>query len=98
MGSRKPSAKAKRMEEFRSHLGGMDDVFAREERRKESDAVKRDAAQLEKACLSKNRYASYAEAQDAQAACAEYGTTGLHIYQCPHCKGWHLTSHPWENQ
>ena len=96
MGSRKPSAKAKRLEEFRSQLGGMVSVFAREERRVEEDARKKDAAQLEKSCRSKNRYASYAEAQDAVAACAEHGTTGLHIYKCPHCNGWHLTSHPWE--
>ena len=96
MGSKKPSAKAKQLEEFRSQLGGMDDIFAREERRSEADAAKRDAAQLQKSCLSKNRYASYAEAQDAQAACAEHGITGLHIYKCPHCHGWHLTSHPWD--
>ena len=95
MASRKPSAKAKRLDEFRASLGGMDDLFAREERRAESDAAKRDAAKLDAACLSKRRYASYAEAQDAQAACADHGATGLHIYKCPHCSGWHLTSHPW---
>ena len=75
----------------------MDDLFAREERRAEKDAAKKDAAQQKKACLSKNRYASYAEAQDVVAACAEHGTTGLHIYQCPYCNGWHLTSHPWDD-
>ena len=96
MGSRKPSAKAKRLEEFRSQLGGMDDIFAREERRAREDERKKDAAQIEKACLSKNRYAGYAEAQDAQAACAEHGTADLHIYKCPYCNGWHLTSHPWD--
>ncbi|MBQ9067812.1 MAG: hypothetical protein IJ131_01960 [Eggerthellaceae bacterium] len=95
MGSRKPSAKAKRIEQFKSQLGGMDDAFERENRRKEQGAVARDAARVKKACTSKQRYASYAEAQNTIAACAEHGTTGLHIYKCPHCNGWHLTSHPW---
>lgn len=47
-----------------------------------------------KACESKNRYASAAEAQDAIRSCADYGTKGLHAYKCPHCNGWHLTSKP----
>lgn len=34
MGSRKGSAKAKRIAEFKAGLGGMDDVFARESVRK----------------------------------------------------------------
>lgn len=33
MGSRKGSAKAKRIAEFKAGLGGMDDVFAREDAR-----------------------------------------------------------------
>ncbi len=96
MGSRKPSAKAKRREEFHSQLGGMDDMFAREQRRVEQDAVDRDAAKRNKACRSKNRYDTYAQAQDAIAACAEHGTAGLQAYRCSYCGGWHLTSHPWE--
>lgn len=96
MGSRKPTAKAKRIKEFRSQLGGMDDIFAREERRSEQQTAARDAAQVKKACTSKQRYVSYDEAQQTVAACAEHGTTGLHIYKCPHCNGWHLTSHPWD--
>lgn len=96
MGSRKPSAKAKRLDEFRSQLGGMDDLFAREQRREVEDTAKRNAAVRKKACTSKQRYASYDEAQQAVAACSDYGTTGLSAYRCPHCNGWHLTSHPWK--
>jgi len=96
MGSRKPSANAKRVKEFKSQLGGLDDLFAREDERRESLSQHKEAALREKACTSKNRYASHAEAKEAIAACAAHGTTGLKAYKCPHCNGWHLTSHPWE--
>ena len=96
MGSRKPSANAKRVKEFKSQLDGLDDLFAREDERRETISQRKEAAQREKACTSKNRYSSYAEAQEAIAACAAHGTKGLKAYKCPHCNGWHLTSHPWE--
>ena len=85
------------MQEFKSQLGGMDDVFAREKRATQQRAADKDAARRKKACTSKQRYASYAEAQDTIAACAEHGTRGLSAYRCPHCNGWHLTSHPWDD-
>ena len=25
-------------------------------------------------------------------ACAEHGAPPLHVYRCPYCNGWHLTS------
>ena len=96
MGSRKPSANAKRVKEFKSQLGGLDDLFAREDARQEGISQRKEAALREKACTSKNRYASHAEANEAIAACAAHGTKGLKAYKCPHCNGWHLTSHPWE--
>lgn len=96
MGSRKPSANAKRVKEFKSQLGGLDDLFAREDERQENLSQRKEAAQREKSCTSKNRYASHAEAKEAIAACAAHGTKGLKAYKCPHCNGWHLTSHPWE--
>ena len=34
---------------------------------------------------------------DAIAACEDYGTRGLRCYKCEYCKGWHLTSHSYEN-
>ena len=71
MGSRKPSAKAKQVEAFRSQLGGMDDLFAREEARRENTSMQREAALRNKACESKNRYSSRAEAQEAIRACEE---------------------------
>ena len=96
MGSRKPSANAKRVQQFKSQLGGLDDLFASEHRREERLSVEKEAARRQKSCESKNRYATKGEAQLAIASCAEHGTTGLKAYRCPYCNGWHLTSHPWD--
>ena len=92
--SRKPSANAKRVSEFKSQLGGLDDLFAREEQRQEHLSAEKQAALRNKACESKNRYPSRYDAQLAIDACAAHGTTGLHSYKCPYCNGWHLTSKP----
>ena len=94
MGSRKPSAKAKKIEAFKSQLGGLDDVFAREELRRKDASAQHEAALRNKACESKNRYASRAEAQEAIRSCEAHGTRGLHSYRCQYCNGWHLTSKP----
>jgi hypothetical protein len=91
MGSRKRSARAKERAAFESSLGGMDDAFARAERREEGLAARREEGLRVKACESKNRYDTYEEAQEALAWCAEQGRRGLHIYRCPYCDGWHLT-------
>ena len=98
MASRKPSARAKRQAAFRSELFGADDAFGREERRMDELDRQRERARVERSCTSKRRYATYADAQDALAACAEHGRRGLSIYKCPHCNGWHLTSHPWTDR
>lgn len=98
MGSRKRSALRRQRDAFIEDLYGADDVmgdvFAREERRRASMDAEREASLRKKACESKNRYATQAEAKDAIASCAAYGRTGLHSYRCPYCRGWHLTSHP----
>ena len=49
-----------------------------------------------KACLSKQRYETRAEAEETAQLCAQHGTYGLEVYRCPYCRGWHLTSHPWK--
>ena len=94
MVSRKGSANKKRVEAFKSQLGGMDDLFAREERRTEESIAHKDAAYRKKACSSKNRYFSRAEAEATAAECAAHGAPKLHVYRCPFCDGWHLTSKP----
>ena len=94
MGSRKPSAKAKRVAEFKANLGGSDDIFAREQQHQRKRQIDREKALERKACTSKNRYTSKREAEEAIVACAAYGTRGLHSYRCPYCDGWHLTSKP----
>lgn len=95
MGSRKPSANAKRVQKFKSSLGGLDDLFASEQRRGERLSAEKELARREKTCESKNRYPSQWEAREAIASCEAHGTTGLSAYRCPYCNGWHLTSHPW---
>lgn len=92
MGSRKPSAKRKQVSEFKSQLGGLDDLFTREERREEQIQEERESARMYKACESKNRYSSYSEAAATKADCEAHGSPTLHIYRCPYCNGWHLTS------
>lgn len=96
MASNKRSARAKQRAAFEAWFDGsaMGDIFAREHERKERLDAEHEAELRRKACESKNRYASKAEAEDVIAACAEHGRCGLSAYRCPYCGGWHLTSHP----
>lgn len=97
MGSKKPSAWAKEKAAFREGLSGsgwMDDVFAREDQRMAGLAEERADHLRYKACESKNRYVSRAEAMETARECAAHGTHGLKAYKCSYCNGWHLTSHP----
>ncbi len=98
MGSKKRSAWAKQTAQFKASLGGMDDVFAREDERRRARDEAHDAALRKKACESKTRYASRFEAEDTARACAEHGAPPLHAYRCPYCNGWHLTSKPQKPQ
>ena len=95
MGSKKRAAWSRQKAEFAAQLGGgMDDLFAREEARNDQAEREREEALREKACESKNRYATRAEGEAAIASCAAHGTRGLHCYRCDYCGGWHLTSKP----
>ncbi len=94
MGSRKPSARAKRVAQFRESLGSLDDVFAREEKESSRREREREQALERKGCTSKQRYAFRSEAEEAIELCAEHGTKGLRCYKCSYCGGWHLTSRP----
>lgn len=47
------------------------------------------------ACLRKKLYISHEEADRALLLCRKHEPTlKLRIYNCPQCKGWHLTSKP----
>ncbi len=100
MGSKKRSARERQRAAFEQGLdggttsGGMADLFEREQRREKDLSERRDAARRYRACESKNRYATRGEALEAIAECERWGRRGLSCYRCPHCKGWHLTSHP----
>ena len=98
MTSRKRSARQRERDEFRSSLeaGDLGDLFAREEQFRDELEERRDDARRLRACESKNRYASRAEAEEAKAWSEAHGARGLAIYRCEWCRGWHLTSHPWE--
>jgi len=98
MTSRKRSAMRRERDEFRQSLGAGDlgGLFEREERFRDQLDQRRDDARRSKACESKNRYATRADAEEALAWCEARGTRGLAIYRCEFCHGWHLTSHPWE--
>lgn len=98
MGSKKRSAKAKQIAQFKAGLGPSyaDDIFSKERARQESQARAKEEARRAKACEKKNRYRSKTEADSAIADCAHHGTIGLSSYKCPYCNGWHLTSHPWD--
>ena len=81
MGSKKRSARAREVADFKSQLesglGGLDDLFANEELREQKREAEHDATMRWKACEKR-------------------GTRGLEIYRCEYCGGWHLTSHPFE--
>ena len=94
MTSRKPSARARQRDDFLNSTGGLDDLFAAGRRRLDELDARREEARIERACSSKARYDTKADALEAIAACAEHGRRGLSCYRCPHCGGWHLTSHP----
>lgn len=94
MPSRKRSAQQKKIAQFKAELGGLDDLYGRERRRSEIVGERREAARRNRACDSKNRYATRMDALEAIRLEAELGTTGLQCYRCEYCHGWHLTSHP----
>lgn len=44
-------------------------------------------------CQRKVRHRTEAKALRIAARCAgKHGVRSLHVYHCPHCHGWHLTS------
>ena len=98
MGSRKRSARKRQIDAFESEMAHQDfgTAFERERARTNRLEERRDAVREHKACTSKNRYASRADAEEALAWCEGQGRRGLTYYRCPYCHGWHLTSHPWD--
>ena len=94
MGSKKRSARAREVAAFKAQLGGLDDAYDRARSDFDRMDERRDAARRERGCERKQRYATRADAEQAIADCAAWGTRGLHCYRCAYCHGWHLTSHP----
>ena len=94
MGSRKRSARKREQAAFKAELGNDEQtngLFEREAAREASDAERRDQALRAKACESKTRYASRAEAKATITSCERHGSPALYLYRCPYCGGWHLT-------
>ena len=94
MGSRKPSARRHQRDLFVEGLPDMGDAFARARSDMARLEGRRDEARYEKACASKRRYATAAEAREVAKSCEMHGRGGLTSYRCPYCRGYHLTSHP----
>lgn len=101
MKSKKRSSWAKEAAAFKSSLndgwdsdfGAVDDLFAQEAQREKDLKQASKKAQRTKACESKNRYDTKAEAEEVLAYRESQGARGLHVYKCDFCDGWHLTSH-----
>jgi hypothetical protein len=96
MGSRKKSSWTRAKREFLDTYADTHDIFAAEQKRYHISEINREKAFLEKSCQSKNRYNTKQEAESVAQDCMSKGAPRLTIYKCTHCKGWHLTSHPWE--
>lgn len=45
-------------------------------------------------CSGKTRYATGKKANEALLDLKRTSNRKATIYRCPHCRGWHLTSHP----
>lgn len=94
MSSRKRSARKREQAAIKAELrndGWTNDLFEREAAREATDAERRDQALRAKACESKARYGSRAEAKATIASCERHGSPALYLYRCPYCGGWHLT-------
>lgn len=53
----------------------------------------------EEACAKKKRYADDLTARAAaMESCSKYGEDVLFTYQCPVCRGWHLTKNEQRGQ
>lgn len=99
MGGKKRATWSKQKAEFAASLSGgnaLDGLFAHEDHRHKKLHTDQEAHRRKKACESKNRYATKAEAEENRAWCEANGRRGLSVYRCPYCDGWHLTSHPWD--
>lgn len=93
MGSRKRQARERERREFEMQPDSTAsaDAFDRERQRADRDASHRESALEQKACGSKQRYASQHEAKLAIKSCEAHGSPKLFTYRCPYCDGWHLT-------
>ena len=94
MASHKRSALKRQRATFEAETTYMGALFDREQRRREQLDARRETVRRDKACNSKNRYASKSEALSVIADCAAHGRDELSCYRCSYCGGWHLTSHP----
>lgn len=100
MGSKKRSALRRERDEYRTAFDDRDDLgglFEREATRRDDLRERAAEARRDKACASKQRYASRAEAEATIALSEAHGARGLSCYKCRYCRGWHLTSHPWKS-
>jgi hypothetical protein len=96
MSSHKRAAWRREKHEFLSAEAGYDQLFEREHAREAHAQAAAQEALRQKACASKNRYLTRADAEAVAEECMDGGSAALSVYKCEFCDGWHLTSHPWE--
>lgn len=92
MGSKKRSAWQKQKAEFAASLGGMDDLFASENARSQRHDEEREAARRHKACELQEPLCESLRGELTAAEWCRSRAPPLHVYRCPYCNGWHLTS------
>lgn len=94
---KKPHPNAsKRLRRWQATLRKRQRDKERRRRRRDAAVTARAGRRAHHECGRKARYATLKMAQRVADRRMTLGSPRLWVYLCPHCGGWHLTSHPRE--